>query len=111
MNKAHPNESACECCWQGIFQLQAAPQVETMNRNIQQRVAPWFTGRDPAVVFVDEFTVEAFRRSPEVVKAPTAPGWWWSADDGWTGPFDSGQAAWDDGQAFLKTHKERKRAR
>jgi hypothetical protein len=75
-----------------------------MNRNVQHRIAPWFTGRDPAVAYVDQHMVDVFKNTPEKTKAPTAPGHWWSADDGWTGPFASHDAALADGRAFLKAY-------
>ena len=76
-------------------------------RNVQRRVAPWFQSSEPVVGYVDEFTVKAMKESREVVKGPTAPGHWWSADDGWTGPFQTHEAALQDGRSFLAQYRRR----
>ena len=71
------------------------------NRNIQRRVAPWFRSLEPVVIYVDEHTIEATKRSKEVFKGPDAPGFWWSADAGWTGPFETYILARTAGRDFL----------
>ena len=74
------------------------------NRNVQRRVATWWKKTEPMVGFVDQLLVDSFERSSVPTKSPTAPGWWWSANDGWTGPFDTEFKAREEGRAFLKAY-------
>jgi hypothetical protein len=71
-------------------------------RNTPNRIAPWFRSRNPAVIYVDQFTIDAMKRATFPIKGPTAPGFWWSADDGWNGPFASSEEAAEKGRDFLK---------
>lgn len=56
-------------------------------------------------MYVDEFTIAAVEKSKLPIKCPTEPGHWWGADDGWTGPFSTAEAAREDGRAFLKNQR------
>lgn len=74
-------------------------------RNTPRRIAPWFRGTEPAVIYVDKFTIAAVAKSGMPIKCPTEPGHWWSADDGWTGPFATRDEALEDGRKFLKAQR------
>lgn len=77
------------------------------NRNTQRRIAPWFRSRDPVVIYADKFTVTSIDRVGVPIKGPTTPGYWWGADDGWTGPFATHAEALADGRNFLEDYFSR----
>lgn len=76
--------------------------MKSKNINTQHRVASWFRSVEPSVIYADEFLVERLAKGPFPIKGPTEPGWWWGADDGWTGPFPTEAEARADGRSFLR---------
>jgi len=77
-------------------------------KNTPYRIAEWFTGREPAVIYVDQFYVDAMKRSGIQVKVPSSPGHWWGADDGWTGPFNTREEALTDGRKAIQLHRNQR---
>ncbi len=72
------------------------------NRNVQGQVAVWFKGNEPTVIYADKFMVAVGAQKGFPADMPTAPGYWWGADRGWTGPFPTEQEARDAGRLQLK---------
>ena len=70
------------------------------------RVAPWYRFSTPAVMYADRFTVAALKKAGRTVNGPPSePGWWWSADDGWNGPFSTEREAHEAGRKFILSHR------
>ena len=79
------------------------------NRNVQGQVAVWFKGNEPTVIYADKFMVAVGAKKDFPADMPTAPGYWWGADRGWTGPFPTENLAKEAGRLFLKNNRNTRR--